>query len=124
MSNVNVSIDGSQVATLVVATGSSAVQVSGFDIYSKEGNIRVGNQIHVEVTRATGALGFSLISATNSALTGSVTVLSTKPDISSGTSKVTLIFPVPTSLSQQFFGIRFDGTTGTGAVNNIFWDQK
>ncbi len=124
MSNVNVLTDGSQVATLVVATGSSAVQVSGFDIYSTEGNIRVGNQIHVEVTRATGTLGFSLISATDSALTGSVTVLSTKPAISSGTSKVTLIFPVPTSLAQQFFGIRFDGTTGTGAVNNIFWDQK
>ena len=124
MSNLNILTDGEQTATLVVATGSSAVQVSGFDIYSDEGNIRVGNEIHVEVTRATGALGFSLISATDSALTGSVTVLATKPDISSGTSKVTLTFAVPTSLAQQFIGIRFDGTTGTGAVNAIFWDQK
>lgn len=126
MSNLNILVDGEQTATLAVATGSSAVQVSGFDIYSDEGNIRVGNTIYVQVTPASGVLGFTLISATDSALTGSVTDLYTAPD-TSGTAKVTIAFPIPDTLAQQFIGIRFDGTVGTTANNDvdaIFWDQK
>lgn len=124
MSNMNVLTDGSQIATLAIVSGATSEQVNGFDIYSDEGNIRVGNTVYMEVTRATGTLSFNLVSSSASDLGTDTTVIYSVPNITAGTDKVTLAFPVPDSLSQQYFGIQFAGSTGTGTVNAIYWDQK
>ncbi len=122
MSNHNILFDGQQIATLAIATGVASEQTPAFDIYSVEGNIRVGNVIHMNFDWLSGTLTFNLIKSDNADLS-SGDIIYISDAFTAGTGHE-LDFAIPATNDKRYLGIQFAGTVGTGTVNTIVWDSK